>query len=104
MMTLDVIPYIAIAISLIINVATLAAFVAKMNARLDFHDERLKELRHKTESHIANTQLHKDTQAFSVQLGHIEKQMASIENEMKQTRDTLTQRIDKLHQSLIDGE
>ena len=103
-MTIEALPYIAIAISLIINVATLAAFVAKMNARLDFHDERLKELRHKTESHIANTELHKDTRAFTVQLGHIEKQMTSLEAEMRQTRESLTQRIDELHRSLIDGQ
>jgi len=75
-----------------------------MTPRLDFHDERLKELRHKTEAHIANTQLHRDTQAFSVQFDHIEKQMTSIQTEMRQTRESLTQRIDELHKTLIDGQ
>jgi division protein CdvB (Snf7/Vps24/ESCRT-III family) len=103
-MNSEAIPYIAVGISLIINVATLAAFVAKMNARLDFHDERLKELRYKTDAHISNNQLHKDTQAFAVQFDHIEKQMTNIQTEMRQTRESLTQRIDELHKSLVDGQ
>jgi septal ring factor EnvC (AmiA/AmiB activator) len=103
-MNADALPYLAIAISIVINVATVAASVAKMNARLDFNDERIKELKVNLENHVSNTRMHRDTQAFTVQLEHIEKEMNSIKTEMRQTRESLTQRIDELHKSLIDGQ
>jgi uncharacterized protein YabN with tetrapyrrole methylase and pyrophosphatase domain len=100
----ELLPYITVAISVFLNVSALAFFIAKMSAKLDFHDQQIKEVKTSLDKHITNTQLHRDTQAFSVQFSHIEKQMASIQEEMRQTRDALTQRIDELHRSLVDGQ
>lgn len=97
-------PYIALGLTVVVNISSLAYFLAKMSTTTQFHAEKLNEVRRRFDDHAANVRLHQDVKTQEIQLDHIDKRLTSLETEMRQMRESVTQRMDELHRTIIEGQ
>jgi hypothetical protein len=100
----QVTPFLPIIFTVLSNVAMLAYFLAKLSIETRVVNEKINDIRTRFEAHANDRRTHQDTKTQEIQLQHIDKRLTSLEGELKGMRESVTQRIDDLHKTIIEGQ